>query len=137
MLTTTSNPAAETSEKANSLTALKDYTMGALTRISSPLASLCHQFELHFQDVTQHALPFLPHPRQSILSQFVVDPVFKHGMSCASNHSSLILERIFTLYCNIRIIHYVKHFNKRLSKGKRGAELNKDKKTKHVAVQPI
>ena len=101
--------------------------MGALTHISSPLASLCHQFELHFQYMTQDALP-LPRPRQTIISQFVVDPVLKHKMSCACNHFSLIFDRILTLYCNIRIFHYVKQCNKRFRTGKRGAELNKDKK---------
>jgi len=49
-------------------------------------------------------------------------------LNCEQNHLDNLVGTIVSSYCNIRIFHVVKMFNQNLSKGKKGAELNKNKK---------
>lgn len=104
--------------KGNSLISLKEFKEGALIRASPPVVHLFKQFELHFQDRTEDGLP-MPNPRESILNSFVKNIPTLVSLSCSNNHSSLLLQSILTLYCNIRIFHVVKLFNLNLEGEKR------------------
>lgn len=97
-----------------------------MIRVSEKVFQLCFYFEKHFQDSTSRSLPY-PHPRAQLLSTFKNSESFNNSLNCTKNHGQILVTQILQMYANIRIHFHLRHFNRTL-KGKRGSELNKDRK---------
>lgn len=108
------------------LVTIKEYKPNCMIRVSEKVFQLCFYFEKHFQDSTSRSLPY-PHPRAQLLSTFKNSESFNNSLNCTKNHGQILVTQILQMYANIRIHFHLRHFNRTL-KGKRGSELNKDRK---------
>lgn len=111
-----------------SFSAYKEYKENCLTHVCPIIREVALLYEAHFQKSTGCTLPV--HPRATLIQSFYdthnvlskCQPLFE---KCAHEN---VVDAFLRLYSNIRIFHYVRMFNERLRKGKKGAELSKSKK---------
>jgi hypothetical protein len=104
---------------------LRDFKEGALVRPSPAIIQLCCDFEEHFLAFSNVCLPH-PHPRSVIIDSFLSHYDIPAVLCCNHHHS--LVPSFLSHYCNIRIFHWVKLFNRNLKKGKKGSQLTKDRR---------
>ncbi|GFR73105.1 THAP domain-containing protein 9 [Elysia marginata] len=103
----------------------KEYKPGSLISVSQPFVDLSCSFEKHFISVVAEGLQ-AKQPRAWIIGKFYkAANIDKDLFDC---HLNMLLDAFLKTYCNIRIFHHVKLLSASLKKGKKGNELNKEKK---------
>lgn len=120
----------------SSFTRNKEYKEGALIAVSKSFVDLSCSFEKYFISLVGEGL-CTKHPRAFLIDQFTKSAEIQADVfGCEDGHKDMLLGAFLKTYCNIRLFHYIKLLNKDVRKGKKGNELNKDKKIKYVSFYP-
>ena len=117
-----------TSLACHELVQLKEYKDGCMIKVSESVSRLCCNFERHFQQSTKNGLPQYT-PRTVLMKTFFSHEFLEsYNLNCSKDHKVKLINCIIAEYCTLRIHHHIKQVKRSKCKGKRGSELNKDRK---------